>query len=256
MNEKIVDVQQLSIQYDNVRAVNQLSFHIDSNEIVAIIGPNGAGKTSTVECIAGLRRPTSGEVKVFGKIPHRNRNELYEKMSCQFQETNYPDKIKVKELCEYFAAFYKNPADWQFLLDQLDLAKRANTFVNKLSGGEKRKLSIILALLPKPKFIILDEPTTGLDPEVRRAIWETLKSLRQMGTSILLVSHYLEEVAYLANRILFMCNGVKKFDGTIEAFRLYAKQQLAEMWHDQLSLEDMYSMLLPKKSILTLERVL
>lgn len=256
MNKKIVDVQQLSIQYKNVQAVNKLSFHINSNEIVAIIGPNGAGKTSTVECIAGLRTPTSGEVKVFGKTPHSNRNELYEKMSSQFQETNYPDKIKVKELCEYFAAFYKNPADWQFILEQLDLEKRANTFVNKLSGGEKRKLSILLALLPKPQFIILDEPTTGLDPEVRRAIWETLKNLQQMGTSILLVSHYLEEVDYLANRILFMCNGVKDFEGTIEEFRLYAKQQLAEMWHDQLSLEEMYSMLLPKKSILTLERVL
>ena len=253
MENILVKVEDISIQYKSITAVKNLSFDVKYGEIFAIIGPNGAGKTSAVECIEGLRQPTSGEIKVFGMTPHKNRKYIYQKIGIQLQEADYPDKIKVHELCKYYAAFYENPADWRLLLQQLDLEKRAKTLVKKLSGGEKRKLSILLALLPKPQLLILDELTTGLDPEARRMIWQSLAHIRDSGTSIILVSHYLDEIEYLANRLLYLVDGENKFVGTLKEFRQFAKKQLAEKWNEQYTLEQIYLHLSPKKSNLRLE---
>lgn len=253
MEKVLVKVEDISIQYKSIMAIKNLSFDVKYGEIFAIIGPNGAGKTSAVECIEGLRQPTSGEIKVFGMVPHKNRKHIYQKIGIQLQEADYPDKIKVYELCQYYAAFYKNPADWRLLLQQLDLEKRAKTLVKKLSGGEKRKLSILLALLPKPQLLILDELTTGLDPEARRMIWQSLATIRDSGTSIILVSHYLDEIEYLANRLLYLVDGERKFVGTLQEFRQFAKAQLGEKWKEQFTLEHIYLQLSPKKSNLRLE---
>ena len=252
MEKILVKVEDISIQYKSITAVKTLSFDVKYGEIFAIIGPNGAGKTSAVECIEGLRQPTSGEIKVFGMTPHKNRKHIYQKIGIQLQEADYPDKIKVHELCKYYAAFYKNPANWRLLLQQLDLEKRAKTLVKKLSGGEKRKLSILLALLPKPQLLILDELTTGLDPEARRMIWQSLMDIRDSGTSIILVSHYLDEIEYLANRLLYLVNGENKFVGTLNEFRQFAKQQLGDKWNEQFTLEQIYLQLSPTKSNLRL----
>lgn len=254
MKNKIVTVNNLSIQYKTTTAVQNLSFSIKEQEIYAIIGPNGAGKTSTVECIEGLRMPSSGKVSVLGVTPHLNRKRIYKQMGIQLQEADYPDKMKVKELCIYFSAFYDHPADWRLLLKQLDLQKRENTLIKKLSGGEKRKLSILLALLPKPKLLILDELTTGLDPEARRMMWQSLLNIRNAGTTILLVSHYLDEVEHLADRLLYLVDGHKQFEGTLEEFRQYAENQItpSERKHN-LNLEQLYLLVSPKKGALLSE---
>lgn len=254
MVRDIVTVNNLSIHYKSTVAVQNLSFSIKEREIYAIIGPNGAGKTSTVECIEGLRMPTSGEVSALGVTPHLDRKKLYKQMGIQLQEADYPDKMKVKELCIYFSSLYEHPANWQPLLKQLDLQKRENTLIKKLSGGEKRKLSILLALLPKPKLLILDELTTGLDPEARRMMWQSLLNIRHAGTTILLVSHYLDEVEYLADRLLYLVDGHKQFEGTLEEFRQFAENQIAPSERKQnLNLEQLYLLISPKKGDLLLE---
>ena len=256
MASEIVTVHNLSIQYKSTIAVKDLSFTVKEQEIFAIIGPNGAGKTSTVECIEGLRIPTSGQISVLDVTPHLSRKKLYRQMGIQLQEADYPDKMKVKELCIYFSAFYDHPADWRQLLRQLDLQKRENTLVKKLSGGEKRKLSILLALLPRPKLLVLDELTTGLDPEARRLMWESLLAIRKAGTSIILISHYLDEIEYLADRLLYLVDGHKQFEGTLEEFRQYATKQIAPSERQQhVSLEQLYLLISPQKGILVLEEM-
>ena len=166
MDKTLVEIDGLRLDYGAVCAVKDVSFRMKAGEILAVIGPNGSGKTSTVECVEGLRRPTSGSVQVFGVNPLKNRSQVYREMGIQLQEAEYPDKIKVKELCGLFSSFYENPADWHLLLQQLGLGEKAGRAVKKLSGGEKQRLSVLLALLPRPRLLILDELTTGLDPEI------------------------------------------------------------------------------------------
>ena len=234
-----------------MQAVNDVSFEVFAGEIFAVIGPNGSGKTSIMECLEGLRRQTEGTAHVFGFPPHHARNRVYSKMGVQLQNVQYPDKIKVSELCKLFASFYEAPVDWRLLLEQLGLAAKKGKYVCQLSGGEKQRLSILLALLPKPRLLILDELTTGLDPEVRRGLWASLKVIRKNGTGILLVSHYMDEVEMLADRILFMLRGKSIFIGSPEELKLYAKQTLPEhSGSSEMSMEDVYlSLVSPKESI-------
>lgn len=257
MKEMLVNVENLNLFYGNVHAVKNLSFAVGAGEILAIIGANGSGKTSTVECVEGLRRPTNGSITVFGKNPWKERRYIYTKMGIQLQDVEYPDKIRVGELCEMFASFYENPADWRLLLKNLGLTEKINRSVRRLSGGEKQRLSMILALLPRPRLMVLDELTTGLDPEIRHGLWESLKQIRQSGTSIILVSHYMDEVEVLADRLLYMKRGCGEFFGTLEAFRLFVKARISpDQWSDALTLEQMYLLLAPKANVLTMEGIL
>ena len=156
-----------------------------------------------------------------------------------------------------FSSFYEKPVDWQLLLEQLGLSEKSNRLVRKLSGGERQRLSILLALLPHPKILILDELTTGLDPEVRRGMWESLRQIRQMGTTILLVSHYLDEVEYLADRLIYLERGCTRFAGSKEAFRQFVKGQVPEeKWKEPLSLEEVYLLIAPKTKTLSWEGIL
>ncbi len=254
MSEALGKVENLTIKYKTLTAVDDLSFSFYEEEILAVIGPNGSGKTSAMECLEGLRKPSSGKITVLGKDPFRNRSSMYREMGVQLQEAHYPPHIKVKELCALFSSFYENPADWKALSAQLGLSEKENRSVRKLSGGEKQRLSILLALLPRPKLLILDELTTGLDPEIRHGMWENLKRIRQAGTTILLVSHYMDEVEELADRLLFLLNGKCIFTGTQEAFRAYAKERIpAGQWNDSLSLEKIYLLLSPKTNVIRLE---
>lgn len=257
MKGPIAKVEHLQLAYGPVQAVRDVSFALYPEEILAVVGPNGSGKTSTVECLAGLRRPTGGAVELLGCDPCRERKKVYGQVGIQLQAADYPEKIKVHELCRLFASFYEAPADWQSLLAQLGLADKADRTVKKLSGGEKQRLSILLALLPRPKLLILDELTTGLDPEVRRGMWDSLKQIQRAGTTILLVSHYLEEVAYLADRLVYLEKGVSAFVGTQEGFRAYVQGRApAERWREGLSLEEAYLLLSPKQQALQLEGIL
>ena len=173
MAEEIVRVENLDLAYKNVHAVKGISFSVKAGEIVAIIGQNGSGKTSTVECVEGLRKPDGGQIRVFNKDPWLRRGEVYKEMGVQLQEAEYPLKIRVEELCGLFASFYERPADWELLLAQMGLDEKRKRPVHKLSGGEKQRLSILLSLMGRPKLLVLDELTTGLDPEVRQNMWKS-----------------------------------------------------------------------------------
>ncbi len=257
MSQAIVQVENLNLTYKNLHAVQNISFSVKPGEILAVIGQNGSGKTSTVECIEGLRRPDSGFIQVFGKNPWTHRREVYKEMGVQLQEAEYPAKIKVAELCSLFAGFYERPADWRLLLTQIGLDEKRKCLVSKLSGGEKQRLSILLSLIGRPKLLVLDELTTGLDPEVRQNMWSSFENIRKSGTAIIMVSHYLDEVEALADKILYLEKGKQQFFGTKQAFRSYVKSRISpDEWKDNLSLEKLYLMIAPKTTGLTMEGIL
>ncbi len=257
MEQTVVQVEHLSLAYKNLRAVWDVSFSVKAGEIVAVIGQNGSGKTSAIECVEGLRKPDDGKVQVFGKNPWTNRGEIYKKMGIQLQEAEYPPKIRVVELCELFASFYENPADWNLLLTQMGLDDKRKGMVHKLSGGERQRLSILLALMGRPKLLVLDELTTGLDPEVRQNMWESFEKIRKGGIAVLMVSHYLDEVEALADKILYLEKGKQLFFGTQQEFREYVKGRvLKEEWEENCSLEKLYLMIAPKTTGLTMEGIL
>ena len=257
MSQTIVQVENLNLSYKNIKAVQNISFSVKPGEILAVIGQNGSGKTSTVECIEGLRKPDSGSIQVFGKDPWLHRQEVYKEMGVQLQESEYPPKIKVEEQCKLFASFYERPADWELLLKQLGLEEKRKRPIHKLSGGEKQRLSILLSLMGRPKLLILDELTTGLDPEVRQNMWAGFCNIKESGVAIIMVSHYLDEVETLADKILYLEKGKQKFLGTKKDFREYAKSQVPqEEWEKNLSLERLYLMIAPKTTGLTIEGIM
>lgn len=257
MKEIVAQAEQLKITYGKVSALEDVSFQLQRGELLVIIGPNGSGKTSTIECIEGLRRPTGGRVEMLGCDPYTNRRSLYKRVGVQLQETEYPDSIRVKELCRLFASFYNRPANWKLLMEQFGLASKADRTVSRLSGGEKQRLSILLALLPRPELLILDELTTGLDPEVRRGMWEGLKTIQKAGTTILMVSHYMEEAAFLGDRLLYIEKGRSEFTGTQEEFREFVKTRVSgDQWKEGLSLEEVYLLISPKTGFFTVEDLL
>jgi ABC-2 type transport system ATP-binding protein len=203
----VIEVKNLKKYYKEIKAVDGISFEVYENEIFGMVGPNGAGKTTAIECIEGLRKPDSGEIKVLGLNPNKDREILYQKISVQLQETSYQDKIKVYEICELFSSFYKNPINYKELLERFELIDFKNSFVMKLSGGQKQKLSIILALIPNPKIIFLDEITTGLDPKARRDMWQMIKDLKIEGRTIFITTHYMEEAEKLCDRVAIIDKG-------------------------------------------------
>ena len=257
MSQVIVQVENLNLTYRNLHAVQNVSFSVRSGEIVAVIGQNGSGKTSTVECIEGLRKPDSGLLRVFGKDPWLHRSEIYKEMGVQLQEAEYSPKIRVEEQCRLFASFYERPADWNLLLEQMGLNEKRKRPIHKLSGGEKQRLSILLSLMGRPKLLVLDELTTGLDPEVRQNMWLSFEKIREKGVAIIMVSHYLDEVETLADKILYLEKGRQQFWGTQQEFREYVRMRLPqEEWEENLSLEKLYLMIAPKTTGLTMEGIL
>lgn len=257
MSQEIVQVENLNLTYKSLHAVQNVSFSVKSGEIMAIIGQNGSGKTSTVECIEGLRKPDSGFIHVFGKDPWLHRSEVYKEMGVQLQEAEYPLKIRVEEQCRLFASFYERPANWNLLLTQMGLDEKRKRPIHKLSGGEKQRLSILLSLMGRPKLLVLDELTTGLDPEVRQNMWLSFENIRKNNVAIIMVSHYLDEVEALADKILYLEKGKQLFFGTQQEFREYVKSRLPKNeWKENLSLEKLYLMIAPKTAGLTMEGIL
>ena len=257
MSQEIVQVENLNLTYKSLRAVQNVSFSVKSGEILAVIGQNGSGKTSAVECVEGLRKPDSGLIRVFGKDPWLHRSEIYKEMGVQLQETEYPLKIRVEEQCRLFASFYERPADWNLLLTQMGLDAKRKCPVHKLSGGEKQRLSILLSLMGRPKLLVLDELTTGLDPEVRRNMWISFENIRKSGVAVIMVSHYLDEVEALADKILYLEKGRQQFFGTQQGFREYVKNRVPrDEWEENYSLEKLYLMIAPKTTSLTMEGIL
>ncbi|MDD3183516.1 MAG: ABC transporter ATP-binding protein [Alphaproteobacteria bacterium] len=210
-----IRVDNLSKSYACVKAVDHVSLSISYGEIFGLLGANGAGKSTTVECILGTKKPDSGKVSVFGMNPLNERKQLFERIGVQFQEANYQDKIKVWELCEVTASLYRSPQDYTKLLKQFGLADKLKSYVSELSGGLKQRLFIVLALIPNPAFVFLDELTTGLDVRARRELWKCLASLKKSGVTILMTSHYMDDVETLCDRIMILKNGQNIFCGSI-----------------------------------------
>lgn len=202
-----LEVRELHKGYGQRVAVEDVSFTVGDGEIFGVIGPNGAGKTTTVECISGLRTPDSGTISVLGLDPIKDRAEVRERLGVQLQESSFPDAIKVEEALELHSSFYRDPADWRELMEVLGLSDKRGTRYKALSGGQKQRLSIALALVGNPRMAILDELTTGLDPQARRETWSLIERVRDAGVTILLVTHFMDEAERLCDRIAVIDRG-------------------------------------------------
>ncbi|MER5648092.1 ABC transporter ATP-binding protein [Streptosporangium sp. NPDC002524] len=203
----VIEVRNLHKRYGNNVAVDDVSLTVQEGEIFGILGPNGAGKTTTVECVEGLRTPDRGEIKVLGLDPRRDHAELTRRLGVQLQAGQIQERLEVAEALELYSSFYPDPADWRELMEGLGLAGKAKTRYAKLSGGQKQRLSIALALVGNPRVAILDELTTGLDPQARRDTWNLIEGVRSRGVTIVLVTHFMEEAERLCDRLALIDAG-------------------------------------------------
>lgn len=231
--EETIQISGLSKSYDGRKVIENLSFSVTAGEVFGLLGANGAGKSTTIECVLGTRTADSGSARILGLDPWKDRKRLFEQVGVQFQEANYPDKIKVKELCEETTCLYKHPVAYEKLLQKFGLTDKMNALVSELSGGQKQKLFIVLALIPNPRVVFLDELTTGLDTKARRSVWNSLQELKEQGLTIFLSSHFMDEVEILCDRIGILKDGGFVFEGTVqEAVDLspYEKLEDAYLW--------------------------
>jgi len=194
-------------KFGELAAVDDVSFEVGEGEIFGLIGPNGAGKTTLLNCIEGLDRPTSGSVRVLGLDPIADRHELTVRTGVQLQSASLLPRITVAEAMRLFSALYDNPAPWEELLVTLGIGGKHGTRVDRLSGGERQRVFIALALLHRPEVVFLDELTTALDPQARRAMWGVVKDIRARGTTVVLTTHYMEEAEHLCDRVGIIDNG-------------------------------------------------
>jgi ABC-2 type transport system ATP-binding protein len=202
-----LEITGLRKNYGSKTAVDGLSLRVAEGEIFGILGPNGAGKTTTVECAEGLRRPDGGTISVFGIDPYRDRAAARRLVGAQLQESQLPDKITVAEAVSLYASFYPRSADTEALIGRLGLTEKRNTRYRKLSGGQKQRVSIALALVGRPRLVVFDELTTGLDPAARRESWRLVTELRDEGVTVLLVTHYADEAERLCDRVALIQAG-------------------------------------------------
>ncbi len=214
--ETIIQITGLGKSYAGKKVIENLNLSVKAGEVYGLLGANGAGKSTTIECILGTRKADAGTVRILGLDPRENRKQLFQQVGVQFQETNYPDKIKVKELCEETACLYRYFADYGELLQKFGLAEKKDAFVSQLSGGQKQKLFLVLALIPNPRVAFLDELTTGLDTKARREVWKCLKELKKQGLTVFLSSHFMDEVEVLCDRIGILKDGGFVFEGTVQ----------------------------------------
>ncbi len=205
--EPVITVEHLHKQYGETVAVEDVSFEVLDGEIFGIIGPNGAGKTTSVECLQGLRRADSGQIRVLGLDPTHEITRLRPQIGAQLQASSLPDRIRVGEAVELFAAYAPKPINWFELLDQWNLTSLSQRAFGNLSGGQKQRLFLALAFVNDPKLVFLDELTQGLDPQSRRMTWELIRQIRQRGTTIVLVTHFMDEAEYLCDRVAIVDQG-------------------------------------------------
>lgn len=203
----VIEVDNLVKYYDNRPVVDDVSFAVDEGEVFGIVGPNGAGKTTTVECIEGLRVPDRGRTRVCGLDPRTQEAQLRQVLGAQLQQSGLPDKLTVAEAMSLYSSFYRAPLDWHDLLEILGLTAEARTQYRRLSGGQQQRLAIALGLLGNPRVAVLDELTTGLDPQSRRDTWDLIERVRDQGRTILLVTHFMEEAERLCDRVAVFDTG-------------------------------------------------
>jgi ABC-2 type transport system ATP-binding protein len=203
----IISVRDLRKTYGKLVAVDGISFEVAEGEIFGLLGPNGAGKTTAVECLQGLRSYDSGDVRVIGLDPHRDAVALRQRVGSQLQESALPDRIKVWEALDLFASVTPDALDWRTLLQQWGLAEKRRASFGSLSGGQRQRLFIALALVNNPRVVFLDEMTTGLDPAARRVAWELIREIRERGTTVVLVTHFMDEAENLCDRLAVVDRG-------------------------------------------------
>ncbi len=232
--EITINVSNLSKSYAGVKVIEGVNFSVRRGEVFGLLGANGAGKSTTIECILGTRKHDEGDATVLGMNPQIERKKLYERVGVQFQEANYQDKITVSELCEVTQSLYRTSLDYRDLLKQFGLSDKLKSPVSELSGGQKQRLFIVLALIPDPEVVFLDELTTGLDARARRDVWKCLSNLKSKGLTILLTSHFMDEVETLCDKILILNKGKAIFQGTVQqavASSPYDKFEDAYLWY-------------------------
>lgn len=214
--DRIIEVQGLRKAYKDLVAVDNLSFTVEKGKVLGLLGANGAGKSTTLECILGTKTMDQGRVRILGRDPGKERKVLFEEVGVQFQEGSYPDRIKVAELCQMTASLYKHPKSYEKLLADFNLWEKKKAFLKDLSGGERQKLFVLLSMMPDPKVLFLDELTTGLDPRARRSLWEILLELKKKGITMVLTSHYMDEVEKLCDELIILGKGQVLFQGSVE----------------------------------------
>ena len=214
MND-VVHVRDLVKTYGGVPAVDGIGFDVAIGETFGLLGANGAGKTTTLECLLGVSRPDAGSATILGLDPRTRRKELFQRVGVQFQEARYQDKITVDELCRATRALYREADDPAKLLARFSLTEVRKQAVESLSGGQRQRLFVVLALIPRPEVVFLDELTTGLDVKARRDVWNLLDEMRQQGMTIVLTSHFMDEVEALCDRVIILRKGRIVFEGTV-----------------------------------------
>lgn len=214
--ENTITVQNLFKSYGNIPAIKDINISVSQGEVFGLLGANGAGKSTTIECILGTKIADKGTVSILGMNPISDRKRLFENVGVQFQESNYQDKITVSELCEVTQSLYKEATNYTKLIEQFGLTDKLKSLVSELSGGQRQKLFIVLALIPNPKVVFLDELTTGLDTKARREVWNCLTRLKEQGLTIFLTSHFMDEVEALCNNIAILKKGQIVFSGTVD----------------------------------------
>lgn len=250
MAEKsILVVKNLQKSYDDKKVVNGISFEVKKGEIFGILGPNGAGKTTTLEMIEALRTIDDGTVTIDGVDVAENPYKIRAMIGVQPQSPAFQDKTKLRELIELFAAAYGEKVDVNEFLDDVNLLEKADSFVENLSGGQKQRFSIAAALVHSPKVFFMDEPTTGLDPQARRNLWDLVREVRDRGITVILTTHYMDEAEILCDRVAIMDQGnIIKLDTPKALIKDLLKQGFKKEQHvEQADLEDVFIDLTGKK---------
>jgi ABC-2 type transport system ATP-binding protein len=247
MNNSILQVENLVKRYGDVEAVRGVSFNVEEGEVFGLLGPNGAGKTSTIEIMEGLRTPDSGRVSVCGLDPQQQPQELKREIGAALQATSLPDKLRVIEALRLFASFYRRHRSPDELLKRFGLEEKRNTFYSQLSGGQKQRLALAMALVNDPKVLFFDEPTAGLDPQVRREIYDIIEELRREKKTIVMTTHYIEEAERLCDRVAIVDHGTVIALGT--------PRELKERSGDKTRLEVRLARPEPQETLKNLEGV-
>lgn len=218
--DNVVQVDNLVKRYGSLVAVDGISFHVERGEIFGLLGENGAGKTTTLEILEGLRRPSSGELRVLGFDVQHAADKIKNRIGVQLQASAYYNYLSLREILDLFGSFYDKAVDTDDLLQMVGLQKKAGAYVSQLSGGQRQRFSIVASLVNDPEVVFLDEPTTGLDPMARRTLWEMIAAIKARGKTVLITTHYMEEAEILCDRVAIMDKG-----------RIVAQDQTTALMH-------------------------